>query len=103
MPEPAQRADIGASYRQSKREMYWMVGTWVVFFIWVNGYGILNGYTAGDVQPVPVVLGIPRWIFFGYLLPLLAADVFTLWFCLRYMKDEPMEEVPEETSPGETA
>jgi hypothetical protein len=30
------------------------------------------------------------------LLPLLVANAFTIWFCLRFMRDEPMEGVPED-------
>ncbi|MDP7050989.1 MAG: DUF997 family protein [Verrucomicrobiota bacterium] len=96
MPDPDQRPDTGASYRQSKREMFWMLGTWAVFFIWVNGYCSLNAYSTGDERPLQLVLGFPSWVFYGWVLPLMAANAFTFWFCLRYMKDEPMEDLPQE-------
>ena len=48
MDNSPQKVDTGASYRQSKREMKWMVGAWVVFFVWVNGYGWLNAYLPED-------------------------------------------------------
>jgi len=43
-----------------------------------------------------LVWGIPAWAFYGWVLPLMAANAFTLWFCLKFMQDEPMEELPEE-------
>ena len=91
-----QRPDTGASYRQSKREMFVMVGLWLVMGIWVIGYGSQAAYLAESETPLRTVLGMPRWVFFGWVCPLLVANMFTLWFCLRFMKDEPMEEVSED-------
>ena len=73
-----------------------MVATWAVFFVWVNGYAAFAGYEAAEKVEVEMVLGIPRWVFFGWLVPLGAANVFTIWFCLFKMQDEPMEELPED-------
>ena len=91
-----QRPDTGASYRQSKREMFVMVGLWLLMGIWVIGYGSQAAYSAENETPLRTVFGMPRWVFIGWLCPLLVANIFTLWFCLRFMKDEPMEPVPED-------
>jgi hypothetical protein len=96
MADANQRADTGASFRQCLLELKWMVGTWVVFFAWVIGYSKVAGYAAAETADVQMVLGIPRWVFFGWLIPLVAANAFTLWFCLFKMQDEPMEELPED-------
>ena len=42
-----------------------------------------------------LVLGFPSWVFWGIALPWLAANLFTFWFCLFRMKDDPLEEVNE--------
>jgi len=47
-------------------------------------------------EELRMVWGIPAWAFYGWVLPLMAANAFTLWFCLKFMQDEPMEELPEE-------
>lgn len=91
-----QRPDMGASYRQSKREMFMMVGLWLVMGVWVIGYGSQAAYSAENEPHLRTVLGMPRWVFFGWVCPLLAANLFTLWFCLCFMKDEPMEEIVED-------
>lgn len=96
MGKPEQRPDTGASFRQSKRELVYMLAAWVVAFIWVVGYAKFNAYSREQGEPLGLVLGIPSWAFYGWLMPLMVANVYTLWFCLRFMKDEPMEEVPEE-------
>ena len=96
MADSNQRADTGASFRQCLLELKWMVATWVVFFAWVIGYSSVAGYAAAEQAEVQMVWGIPRWVFFGWLIPLGAANVFTVWFCLCKMQDEPMEELPED-------
>ena len=97
MADSNQRVDTGASFRQCLLELKWMVGTWVVFFAWVIGYSSVAGYAAAEQAEVEMVWGIPRWVFFGWVIPLLVANVFTIWFCLCKMQDEPMEELPEDT------
>ena len=97
MVDPVQCVDTGASYRQSRREMYWMIGTWIIFFAWVIGYSSVTGYSSAEKAEVEMVYGIPRWVFFGWVVPLLVANGFTVWFCLYKMQDEPMEEMPEDT------
>ena len=96
MAEKDQRPDTGASFRQSLRELRVMLIVWAVAFVRVIGYCSTHAYAAGDEQPVRLVLGFPAWAFYGWVLPLMAANVFTLWFCLKFMQDEPMEQLPEE-------
>ncbi len=96
MADSNQRADTGASFRQCLLELKWMVATWIIFFAWVIGYSSVAGYAAAETAEVQMVWGIPRWVFFGWLVPLGAANVFTIWFCLFKMQDEPMEELPED-------
>ena len=96
MADCDQRVDTGASFRQSKRELWYMLGGWVAAFLWVVGYAKFSTYSLDPGEPLDLVFGIPKWVFYGWLLPLLAANIYTLWFCLRFMKDEPMEELPGE-------
>ncbi len=97
MPNPDQHSDTGASFRQCLLELKWMVATWIVFFTWVIGYSSSAGYAVSEHAEVEMMWGIPRWVFFGWVIPLLVANGFTAWFCLYKMQDEPMEEIPEDT------
>ena len=96
MVEPKQRVDTGASYLQSKRELFVMIAAWVITALWVLGYNSQAAYAAETETPVRMLFGLPRWTVIGWLLPLLVANAFTIWFCLRFMRDEPMEELPED-------
>ena len=96
MSEPTPRPDTGASYRQSKRELYVMIAAWAVTGLWVLGYNSQAAYAAETEAPVQTLFGLPRWTVLGWLLPLLVANAFTIWFCLLFMQDEPMEELPED-------
>lgn len=96
MKDASSKPDIGASYRQSKRELFVMIGAWVVMGLWVLGYNSQAAYGAETEGPVKMLFGLPRWTVIGWLLPLLLANAFTIWFCLRFMQDEPMEELPED-------
>ena len=94
--EPSTRPDTGASYRQSKRELFVMIAAWAVTGLWVLGYNSQAAYAAETETPVRMLFGLPRWTVIGWLLPLLVANAFTIWFCLRFMRDEPMEDLPED-------
>ena len=97
MADPYQRPDTGASYRQSLRELRVMLIVWGAAFVWIIGYCSTNAYSAADEEPIKLVLGFPAWVFYGWVIPLIVANAITLWFCLFFMQDEPMEELPEDT------
>ena len=77
--EPSTRPDTGASYRQSKRELFVMIAAWAVTGLWVLGYNSQAAYAAETETPVRMLFGLPRWTVIGWLLPLLVA----VMRCLR--------------------
>lgn len=82
------------SLRQSRRELWLILLAWLGCALWVIGYCTANGY---DLAPeeVSTVLGFPGWVFWGVVAPWMAANIFTFWFCLRFLKnDEDEEEMP---------
>jgi len=91
MPEPDKLDPV---YLHSRRETVFALVTWAVFCLWVVGFCLARGY---DVDPADLqtVMGMPSWIFWGVALPWLAANVVTIWFALKFMADDPLEE-PEE-------
>ena len=42
--------------------------------------------------------GMPRWAFFGVVLPWIAACGFTFWFSIFGMKDTPLD--PDRSAPS---
>lgn len=55
----------------------------------------LLGYQRPANEPVATVLGMPRWVFWGVLVPWLVANLFTFWFCFYYMVDDNLDDTVE--------
>lgn len=94
-------------YENTRRETLFIIGAWVFFCVWVVGVSLTTGY---DVDPdtMRIVMGMPAWVFWGVGLPWMAANIFIVWFALKYMADDPLGEdddesvdvVKAEASPG---
>ncbi len=91
MPDPSPPIDDPVLVH-ARREALWIAGAWLVATVWTCTASYLLGYShAGrtlgpeDVRPI---LGIPRWVFWGYLVPWAACGVFTLWFTATKMVDD---------------
>ena len=82
------------SLRQSRRELWFILLTWLGCCIWVIGYCYFNGYHLKP-EEISTVLGFPDWVFWGVALPWMFANSVTFWFCLHVLKNEDDEEVPK--------
>lgn len=80
-------------YLHARRESIFGLVTWVVFAVWVVGLCLVMGY---DIDPanLQTTMGMPSWIFWGVALPWLMANVVTIWFALKFMVDDPLEDEP---------
>ena len=82
------------SLHQSRRELWLILMALLGCAIWVISYCSVNGYNLSP-EEVWTVLGFPDWVFRGVVLPWMIANIFTFWFCLRFLKnDEDEEEAP---------
>ena len=82
------------SLRQSQRELWLILLAWLGCAIWVMSYCSVNGYNLSP-EEVSTVLGFPDLVFRGVVLPWMIANIFTFWFCLRFLKnDEDEDETP---------
>ena len=82
------------SLHQSRRELWLILMARLGFAIWVISYFSINGDNLSP-EEVSTVLGFPNWVFRGVVLPWMIANIFTFWFCLRFLKnDEDEEEAP---------
>jgi len=77
---------LGDSFRQSRRELFFILGTWVVFATWISVSGALTAFElpSGEVK---TLLGMPRWVFISVALPWVAANGVIFYFALSFMKD----------------
>lgn len=74
-------------FRNARREGAIALAVWAACLIWGVGFCAISGYDPPE-GAVPTVLGMPRWIFIGVLVPWFVATVFTLVYSLRIMKDD---------------
>lgn len=72
-----------------------MLATWVVFLVWTLSYNKYHAFDA-EASGVDPILGVPRWVFFGILVPWVAGLVLTFWFASCFMKDTHLIDVDEE-------
>ena len=73
------------AFLRARREGAIILIAWAVCMVWTVGASWLLGYTDA---PARMVWGIPGWVFFGVMLPWMAATAFSVWFSLWYMSDD---------------
>jgi Protein of unknown function (DUF997) len=87
-------------YTHARRELVVSLLAFLIFGIWVIGFSWIAGRRQEtDPDSIPTILGMPTWVFWGVALPWVVANVFTFWFCFRYMTDHPLEIVEDEVDP----
>ena len=90
-PDPA--------FINGRREAIIIVSVWLCAMLWAVPFCYLNGYPdVFDADTMPTVLGVPAWVFWGIGFPWLVADVFTIYFCTCYMRDDDLG-AAEDASP----
>jgi hypothetical protein len=77
-------------FRTGLREALVILAVFTVALLWSVTWSLADGYYAPGEIPadIPLVWGMPRWVFWGVLVPWIAADVFTIWFCFFFMVDD---------------
>ena len=76
------------------RESCWIVGAWIVFAVWMLTASYWLPPTTRE-QP-RMIFGMPMWIVIGVFLPWAVATVFTIWFSLARMTDDPQSETDDD-------
>ncbi len=84
-PQKTGAHDLGASFRQSRREMWVILAAWTAFLLWSGITCAALTPEPGD--PVPTLLGVPRWAALGVMLPWICAIGFIFWFAGCFMQD----------------
>lgn len=94
---------LGRSFRQSRLEMWLMLGAWALFFGVVTSICGALAFepvaTEEGLVPGATLWGMPRWVLLGIAIPWLTANAFIIWFALGFMKDTPLA-TEEPVSPG---
>jgi len=90
VPEPPDKESLDTSYRQSLRELRFILIAWAGFALWIVGMGSLTAFHP-DGEEVALLFGMPRWVVLSVALPWLGALGLIFWFGLRYMKDTDLD------------
>ena len=91
------QAEYDPVFLHSRREAIIIVGVWALGLIWSVPYCYFRGYNLSP-QEIHTIWGIPSWVFWGIGVPWLLADLFTAWFCFRYMSIDDLgkeQQIPE--------
>lgn len=89
--------DLDPIYVSGIRELKWILGAWLTSCLWVVGYCALFGYEVSPEQ-MTIVWGMPSWVFWGVLVPWIVSTLFTAWFVLFKMHDQPLPDVETKTT-----
>ncbi|PHS02931.1 MAG: hypothetical protein COA78_19785 [Blastopirellula sp.] len=88
-------------WKNGLREMWIILGVCAVTLAVVTSvsYGLGLPAETGELQ---LIMGMPRWVVLGVLVPWIAATIFAVWFGLCYMTDDDLgSELEEESLVGE--
>ena len=94
----SEAARFDSFFLNARREAIIILIAWAACLIWTVGYSALAGYDVSSDQ-VSVILGMPGWVFWGVLVPWIAATVFSVWFSLAYIADDDLGHLDEEEAP----
>jgi hypothetical protein len=95
------REEYDPVFLHARREAVVLLIAFVLFMVWTVGVSFLLGYRQPEGQPVPVLIGMPRWAFWGVFLPWMVANVFTIVFSVCYVANDPLEADQDASRRGE--
>ena len=99
-PNEKDRAELDPVFLNSRREAIVIFAIWVLAMLWAVPYCFFNGYYLNlDPENLRTIWGIPNWVFWGIVVPWLAADIFTIWFCLFFVSEDDLGENESGTIP----
>ena len=110
-------------YRHCLREARFIFCVWSICFVYTVTYCYFNGYLSHEPLPTstgpgvgtllgpltqfdrdpasleyPLGLGIPDWVFYGIVLPWLAAGIVSIWFCFFFFVEDDLSDTSESES-----
>ena len=87
-------SDLDPTFLHTRREAVLILIAWAVCLIWTVGYCALFGYDV-PIDQLRYLLGMPSWVFWGVLVPWVAATLFSIWFALAVIADDDLGETQE--------
>ena len=92
---PINRPPDDPLFLHSRREAGVILLVWGLCFAWTVPYCYLYGYSApANPAELPLVLGMPAWVFWGVAVPWVVAGLVSIALCLWFIQDDDLGEVP---------
>lgn len=85
-------------YKSSLREFWVVLATWLILCVYTLTFCHVRGYDLMSDE-IACTWGVPDWALYGVIAPWLLCNVFSFWFCFRFIEDGELES-PEEDPSG---
>ena len=82
-------------FLHARRETVMLLVVFAFFLAWTMIVSYSLGYRPPTAE-VSTIWGMPSWVFWGVLVPWLAANAFTIWFAIFFVANDPLGEVAAE-------
>ena len=96
---PSEPESLDPVFANAKRETKVLLVTFLVFLVWSVGVSYYLGYGIDPEIIETRIFGMPRWVFWGVLVPWGVATLFTIWFAWFFMMNDSLDE----TSDGQSS
>lgn len=93
-PEEPAGDQMDPVFVHSRHESVVIIAVWGICLLWTVVCYWLWGQNRA-AEDVHTILGFPDWVFWSVVVPWVAVDIFTVWFCFFYMQDDDLGEVHE--------
>lgn len=99
---PTDRSPDDPVFLHSRREAVVILGVWALSLLWTVPYCYLNGYQSPAApEELPIVLGMPAWVFWGIAVPWVVCGLISIALCLWFIQDDDLGETAEKAPPEE--
>lgn len=98
MEQSTEEYELDPVFVHSLREAKWILKVFCVFALYTVGYCYLFGFPPKSIEGAEnsalqaQVLGMPSWVWWGIVVPWLAANLVTAWFCFGKMQYDSLED-----------
>lgn len=94
MPEPSPPTEDPV-LQSSRRESIFVGILFALAITYATTYCGIFGY-GRDWESIRFILGFPDWIFWGVVVPWVFCVLISIWYALRYVRDEALGEEGED-------
>ena len=95
--------ELDPAYSNSLKETKVILIVFVLWAVYTLSTAYAFGYSSqaaseegAELAEISTILGMPSWVFWSIVVPWLAANLITGWFCFSYFSDDNLAESGEQ-------